>query len=100
MSQLGLPRAIEMLREHAGFLREKGIAHASVVGSVADGSNDAASDLDVLIETSADHRLTMFDLVEIGERLSTSYGRHVDLIPSGALKPRHIALREAAVRAF
>ncbi len=54
----------------------------------------------LLIETAEDHRLTVFDLVEIGERLSSSYGRHVDLIPAGALRARHADLREEAVRAF
>lgn len=100
MATSGLSRAVEILREHAAFLRAKGIAHASIVGSVARRSDDDSSDLDVLIETAEDHRLTVFDLVEIGERLSSSYGRHVDLIPAGALRARHAELREEAVRAF
>ena len=99
-AQTGLARAIEVLRQHQQYLIEKGIIHASVVGSVAGGTDDLTSDLDVLIDAKVGHGLTIFDLVDIGDRLSHAYGRHVDIIPSGALRARHQALRDGAVRAF
>jgi predicted nucleotidyltransferase len=99
-NQAGLARAIEVLRQNRQYLTDKGVLHASVIGSVASGTDNLTSDLDVLIDAKAGHGLTIFDLVDIGDRLSHAYGRHVDIIPAGALRPRHQALRDGAVRAF
>jgi predicted nucleotidyltransferase len=95
-----LRRAVDMLRGESLYLRGKGIAHASVVGSLARGTSDPASDLDVLIEPLPEHRLTIFDLVEIEQHLANSFGTSVDIIPIGGLRPRHRSLVESAVRAF
>src|SRR5208282_168454 len=48
-----LVQCLNVLREQAPKLREQGIVHAGIFGSVARGDDDPKSDVDVLIDISA-----------------------------------------------
>jgi predicted nucleotidyltransferase len=90
---------IAMLRAHAGELRQRGVAHASVFGSAARGDDRPDSDIDIMVELEPEVGILAFS--EIRLHLSDLLGRLVDLMTPGGLKPfaRPSALRDA-IRVF
>lgn len=56
-----LDEALGRLRAHADELRERGVLHAAVFGSVARGEAREDSDVDVLIELDPDHPMGLFE---------------------------------------
>lgn len=76
-----------------------GVIHAYVFGSVAREEDNAASDVDVLVETEP--RVSLFDMVDIHDQFARTVGREVDVVSRGGLRlPRHRAILDDAVRAF
>ena len=69
--------------------------NARVFGSVANGSDTDESDLDILVDTTAD--TTLFDLGAIRYKLRKLLGVSVDVLTSGALpdKFRDLVIAEA-----
>ncbi|MEO8885585.1 MAG: nucleotidyltransferase domain-containing protein [Mucilaginibacter sp.] len=61
------------------------VRHAAIFGSVAKGSANANSDLDILIEPSKD--FTLFKLLNLEEEISALLKCKVDLVEYSALKP-------------
>jgi uncharacterized protein len=53
--------AIETLRRSQRALRERGVVHAALVGSLARGDHRLDSDIDIMIEIDPDVRMTVFD---------------------------------------
>jgi len=95
-----LRAAADIVLQQAPFLRSRGVLHASIVGSVADKRAGSDSDLDILIHPDPQGHMTIYDLVDIRERLSDSYGSSVDVISAGALTRRHRLFEETAIRVF
>ena len=96
-----LHRILAVLRSHADGLREHGVEHVSVIGSVARGDSSFDSDVDVLVTLDASRRLDAFDYAGIMVDLEQWIGRPVDVARRDTLKP-HVRPRALAedVRAF
>lgn len=63
------------------------IRKAWIFGSHAREQAGPKSDLDFLLEVRENSRITMFDLAEIGDKLSKLSGREIDVVLSRSLKP-------------
>ena len=77
------------LRRHAREVREPidqaGGSNVRVFGSVATGTEQAASDIDLLFDM--DTPMGLMELGALERRLSELLGADVDLIPAAALRP-------------
>jgi len=60
------------------ILKEAGVLKSSIFGSVARGENNPDSDVDILVELPKDK--TMFDLIDLEEKLKIKLGKEVDLV--------------------
>jgi uncharacterized protein len=89
----------EALAAHRQEIREIVLSHraanARVFGSVVHGSDTVDSDLDILVDPTAD--TTLFDLGAIRYKLRKLLGVQVDVLTPGALpdKFRQIVISEA-----
>lgn len=92
---------IETLRKYEPELRDAGIVHLRLFGSVARGENTPLSDVDLMADFDRSRRLTLFDMARLENRLSDLLGEKVELCPAASMKEpvRARALREA-VHAF
>lgn len=76
---------LQMLRSHWSELRQMGLLHLDLVGSLARDEAHAGSDVDLVADFDSPLNLTgFFDLVEHLERL---LGTHVDLMSRKGLRP-------------
>jgi predicted nucleotidyltransferase len=96
-----LPEVLQTLRSHEVELRNRGVLHAAVFGSVARGEPTASSDVDVLIDLDPAHPIGLFEYAHLKLDLADLLGGSVDVVHRQTLKPllRERILREA-VRAF
>ena len=60
------------------ILKESGVLKSSLFGSVVRGEARADSDVDILVELPQDK--TMFDLMDLEEKLKTKLGKEVDVV--------------------
>ena len=81
-------QVIDMLRTHEAELREAGIRHLSLFGSVARGDAAPDSDVDLAAELEPDARIGLIGLVALERRLAGLLGRPVDLLPEPVEKAR------------
>jgi uncharacterized protein len=79
--------AIATLRRNENALRERGVAHAAIFGSVARGDNQQDSDLDILVEFEPGSEGTIYDYVRFKEYVAGLFEGPVDVIDRAALKP-------------
>ncbi len=86
---------IATLQAHETELREAGIRHLSLFGSVARGDEDHDSDVDFAAELDPNARIGLFAFVGLERRLSELVGRKVDLLPEPIESAR---LRQAVER--
>jgi predicted nucleotidyltransferase len=93
----GLARVLQTLREHQEELRNLGVRHASVFGSVARGENRPDSDVDVLIELDREHAMGLFEYSRLKLQIAGLIGTSADVVNRNALKPllRENILNEA-----
>ncbi|WP_375306748.1 nucleotidyltransferase family protein [Bradyrhizobium sp. A11] len=80
------PDAIAILRQSERALRERGVLHAALFGSVARGDQHSGSDIDIMIEIDPDARITVFDYVELKEYISNLFDSPVDVVNRDGLK--------------
>jgi predicted nucleotidyltransferase len=78
--------AIETLRRSQRALRERGVVHAALFGSLARGDNRSGSDIDIMIEIDPDVRMTVFDYVDLKEYIADLFEGPVDVVNRDALK--------------
>jgi predicted nucleotidyltransferase len=79
--------AIETLRRSEQALRQRGVRHAALFGSVARGDNSPDSDIDIMIEVDPDACITIFDYVDLKEYIAGLFEESVDVVNREALKP-------------
>jgi hypothetical protein len=89
------------LRNHEAELRQMGVAHAAVFGSLARGEATSESDIDVLVELDPGHPMGVFDYARIKIRINEYLPGAADVVNRRKLKPllRESILRDA-VHAF
>ena len=89
-----LGQIVDTLRAHQGDLREMGVRHAAVFGSVARGEAHSGSDVDVLVELDPRRPMGLFEYARlklyIGELIEGA-----DVVNRKTLKP---LLRESILR--
>lgn len=92
---------IETLRRHEPELRDAGIVHLLLFGSVARGDSSSLSDIDLMADFDPARRRTLVSMARLENQLSDLLGARVDLSSVNALKEpvRKRALCEA-VHAF
>ena len=88
---------IQTLREHESELREAGIVHLRLFGSLARNEGTQLSDVDLLAEFDKSRRLTLVTVGSLQSRLSELLGVPVDLSSAEWMREpiRSTALREA-----
>jgi len=92
---------ISKLREHEWELKDAGIIHLCVFGSVARGESSAASDVDLMADFDTSMRLTLVKVGSLQCRLTDLLGVPVELSSAEWMREpvKSRALHEA-VRAF
>ena len=80
------PDAIAILRQSEPALRERGVLHAALFGSVSEGENHSGSDVDIMVEIDPDARITVFDYVELKEYIANLFDEPVDVVNRDGLK--------------
>ena len=78
---------IAALRSHQTELNSAGVLSLSVFGSVARGEAGPESDVDLNAHLDRNKRISLFEAVEIENRLSEILGSKADLSIAGTLKP-------------
>jgi predicted nucleotidyltransferase len=87
------------LRAHEAELKDAGIVRLSVFGSVARG--ETGNDVDLLATFDEAHRLSLFDVVGLEQRLEDLLGADVDLVQEGTLKDgMRQRIEQEAARSF
>ena len=79
---------IATLRAHEADLRQAGIRHLSVFGSVARGNAEADSDVDLAAEFDPAAEMDLIRLVALERRIGETLGRRVDILPEPIENPR------------
>jgi uncharacterized protein len=92
-------RIIMILREHAPELKEAGLVHLRVFGSVARGEASPQSDVDLLADFDKSKRVTLLTVGRLESLLADLLGVRVDLSAAEWMKEpvRMQALREAVI---
>jgi uncharacterized protein len=78
---------IDILRRHADTLRDRGVRHAALFGSLARGDATSESDIDILIELAPEARVDLFAYVELRNYIADLFPGRVDVVNKRALKP-------------
>jgi predicted nucleotidyltransferase len=90
---------LSVLRDHAPELRESGLVHLRVFGSVARNQANDKSDIDLLADFDRSKQITLVTLGSLESRLSMLLGMKVELSSPDWMKEpiRSRAMQEAVV---
>jgi predicted nucleotidyltransferase len=90
---------LSVLRDHAPELREAGLVHLRVFGSVARNQANDKSDIDLLADFDRSKQITLVTLGSLESRLSMLLGMKVELSSPDWMKEpiRARAMQEAVV---
>ncbi|MCC6367417.1 MAG: nucleotidyltransferase domain-containing protein [Bryobacterales bacterium] len=86
---------IVRLRQHETELRNAGILHLRLHGSVARGEASPVSDVDLIAEFDPARRLSLLDMIGLENQLADLLGAPVDL---ASLKALREVVRDKATR--
>ena len=81
-----LAKTLEILRANQAMLRERGVVHAAVFGSVARGEARTDSDVDILVDLEDGKPSGIYEYVRLQRDIAELLGRGVDLVERKALK--------------
>jgi hypothetical protein len=79
---------LDRLRENELALRERGVTHAALFGSVARNEQNAKSDIDILVDLDPAIVATMFDYAGVKDYIAGLFEDSVDVVDREALRPR------------
>ena len=85
--ETSLTSALGTLRANERSLRELGVLHASVFGSVARGEATPESDLDVLVELDRSRPIGLFEYARLKLYIADLFGGSCDVVNRHTLKP-------------
>lgn len=95
---------LQVLKDHELELKERGVAHAALFGSLARGEAGPKSDIDVLISFDPEAPVTLWDYVSLKRTVSSMLkraGRKIDVIDlDGMSKYVRPSVEREAVYAF
>jgi predicted nucleotidyltransferase len=91
--------ALRILRAHEAELRASGVVRLRLFGSVARDEAGEGSDVDVLVDFTPEHKVTLWDLGGVQQQLVELLACDVDLTRESKLrdKVRPHAIREAVL---
>ncbi len=94
---VNLSDVLRTLRAHEAELRQQGVRHAAVFGSVARGDARAGSDVDVLVDLDPERPIGIFEYARLKLYVSELLGGSGDVVNRRTLKPllRDSVLRDA-----
>lgn len=94
---VALQDALEVLRAHETDLRQLGVTHAAVFGSVARGEARANSDIDVLVELDNGRSIGIFEYARLKLYVGEIFHGVSDVVNRQTLRPllRDNILRDA-----
>jgi predicted nucleotidyltransferase len=96
-----LASILDRLRAHESELRERGVVHVAVFGSVARHDDRADSDVDLLVDLTPALAQDFFAYAGVADDLESIVGRDVDVARKDRLRPHVRPAAEAqAVYAF
>ena len=96
-----LTNILTKLRAHEVELRERGVIHVAVFGSVVRAENRADSDVDLFVDLTPDVAANFIAYAGIAADLEEIVGQHVDVARRDRLRPHLRPNAEAhAVYAF
>lgn len=87
MTGSSLDTVLETLRNHESELRQFGVSHASVFGSVARGKAKPDSDIDVLVELDQNRPMGIFEYARLKLYVNEILDGAADVVNRGTLKP-------------
>jgi predicted nucleotidyltransferase len=92
-----LQDVLETLKSHETELRQLGVRHAAVFGSVARGEARSGSDIDVLLDLDPEQPISVFQYAQVKLYIGNLLGDASDVVNRRKLKPllRDNILREA-----
>ena len=92
---------LEQLRLHQEALKQRGIVHAAVFGSVARGEEEQRSDIDILIEINSQMPMDVYAYTNVKRYIADLFPISTDVINCAALKHGiSIQAQKDAVYAF
>lgn len=96
-----LEESLRILQSHRAELRQRGVQHAAIFGSVARGEARDDSDVDILIDLDPARSMGLFEYASLKCYVNELFQEAVDVVNRKTLKPllRDAILREA-VHAF
>ena len=82
-----LSNVLETLRAHERDLRQLGVSHAAVFGSVARGEATGQSDIDVLVDLTEDRPMGIFEYARLKLYINELLDGAADVVNRRTLKP-------------
>ena len=79
-------QVIERLKANRDTLRQKGVLHAAIFGSVARGEQTGESDIDILIELDPKMPMDVFSYVGLKRFIEGLFSGPVDIVNAAAFK--------------
>lgn len=80
-------QVIATLLAHEPELRQRGVLHAALFGSIARGDANSASDIDILVELVPNAPMDLFEYIGITHYLADLFPNRVDVANHSHLKP-------------
>ena len=75
-----LSHVLDALQAHEADLRQRGVCHAAVFGSVARGDARPDSDIDVLVELDPQQPMGLFEYARLKLYIAELLGKSTDVV--------------------
>lgn len=82
-----LQTVLDTLREHENDLRQMGVSHVAVFGSVARGEAGAGSDVDILVDIDDTRPIGVFEYARVKLYIGELLQRRSDVVNRRTLRP-------------
>lgn len=80
-------QVLERLRDREAELRQRGVLHAALFGSLARDEQRVDSDIDILVDLDPKTVVTMIDYAGLKEFIGDLFDGKVDVVSREGLKP-------------